>query len=153
MVALRILSKFEEVFSQTDVGGNITAESTTYLIKRKMKNYLIDFLEFKKIIEINKISKLSIIKYGYDNTEMPIFETNDKNTVGNILKEITLQEKTNKKFVIMSMPDYSLILKVDEDNCIKIDIISGMKTLRIKNHGTDIKFNQDFWLIIKKHMN
>lgn len=118
-----------------------------------MKNHLIDFLEFKKIIEINKISKLSIIKYRYDNSEIPIFETNDKKTVINILKEITLQEKTNKKFVIMSMPDYILILKDDEDNNIKIDIISGMKALRIKNQDTDIIFNEDFLLIIKKHMN
>lgn len=118
-----------------------------------MENYLINYLESKKIIDVHKISKLSINKYTSDYTEIEVFKTNDKNTINTILEELTLKDYINKKFVIMSMPDYNLILRDDKLNHIKIGIISEANVLRIKNVGSDIEFKNHFLLILKKYIN
>lgn len=111
---------------------------------------LADFLESKKSIDINKISSLEINKYDVVNPKEVLFETVNKDQAITILKEFTLKEN-EQKFVTMSMPVYNLILKSDNLDDISIGIIPENNAFRIKNEGSDLKYEEDFFTILKKY--
>jgi hypothetical protein len=113
---------------------------------------LFDFLESKKLIDINKVTQLIINKYDVVNPKEILLETDNKNKIIAILKEFSFKENDNKKFVTMSMPIYNLILKRIDLEDFSIGIIPEINTFRIKNEESDIKFEQDFFPILEKHI-
>lgn len=112
---------------------------------------LADFLEFKKSININNITHLEINKYDVVTPKEVLFETVEKEKIVSFLQEFTLK-KNDTRFVTMSMPVYNLILKSNCLEDISIGVIPAISTFRIKNEGSDIEFEQDFFTILKKYI-